>query len=445
MRRTQGGCSRLRIIRPRSAGSTFAFAGLAREASQMPDRDFLEQENDVSMPPHPGRTVIVAVVTAAIFSVACEKPPAPPPPPTEVYVADVIQKDVPAYLEVVGQTYGFQDVDIRARVEGFLESMNFREGSFVRQGALLYEIDRKPLEAALAQAKADQANAQARFEKSRNDVARYTPLVAKQAVSQQELDNARASLNATQAEVEAGKAAVEKATLDLSYTRVSTPISGLVGTTRVKPGNLVGRGESTLLTTISQIDPILFKVGVSEAEYLRFVKRAAALGSGGSRPGDAPRAEGIELLLADGTRYSQTGRLTTVDRAVDPTTGTLGLEITFPNPDQLLRPGQYGRVRLLLETRQGALLVQQRAVQELQNLYSVAIVDGSGKVAFRNVKVGPKVDSLWIIEEGVKPGEKVVVEGLQRIQDGMTVVAKPAPAPAAPGVESAAKPAGEAK
>jgi membrane fusion protein (multidrug efflux system) len=378
---------------------------------------------------------------------ACEKPAPPPPPPTEVYVAEVIQKDVPSYLEVVGQTYGFQDVDIRARVEGFLETMNFREGSFVRQGALLYEIDRKPLEAALAQAKADQANAQARFEKSRNDVNRYTPLVAKQAVSQQELDNARASLNATQAEVEAAKAAVEKATLDLSYTRVSTPISGLVGTTRVKPGNLVGRGESTLLTTISQIDPILFKVGVSEAEYLRFVKRATASASASGerrRTGDAPVAEGIQLVLADGTQYSHTGRLTTVDRAVDPTTGTLGLEITYANPDQLLRPGQFGRVRLLLENKAGALLVQQRAVQELQNLYSVAIVD-SGKVSFRNVKVGPKVDSLWVIEEGVKPGEKVVVEGLQRIQEGMTVVAKPAPAPAAPGVESAAKPAGEAK
>jgi membrane fusion protein, multidrug efflux system len=385
------------------------------------------------------RTAIGAVSLAAAFGVACEKPAPPAPPPTEVYVAEVIQKDVPSYLEVVGQTYGFQDVDIRARVEGFLETMNFREGSFVRQGALLYEIDRKPLEAAVAQAKADQANAQARFEKARNDVNRYTPLVAKQAVSQQELDNARASVNATQAEVEAAKAAVEKATLDLGYTRVTSPINGLAGTTNVKPGNLVGRGESTLLTTISQIDPILFKVGVSEAEYLRYAKRAA------TTTGEAPRGEDIQLVLADGAVYPQTGRVTTVDRAVDSTTGTLRLELTFPNPKQLLRPGQFGRVRLLLENKQGALLVQQRAVQELQNLYSVALVDSSGKVSFRNVKVGPKVDSLWVIEEGVKPGEKVVVEGLQRIQEGMTVVAKPAPAPAAPGVESAAKPAGEAK
>ncbi len=390
----------------------------------------------MSMSPDP-RTVMVAVVTAVTFSVACEKPPAPAPPPTEVFVADVVQKDVPSYLEVVGQTYGFQDVDIRARVEGFLESVNFREGSFVRQGALLYTIDRKPLEAVLAQAKADQANAQARYEKSRNDVNRYTPLVAKQAVSQQELDNARASLDATQAEVEAAKAAVEKATLDLSYTRVTSPISGLAGITNVKTGNLVGRGESTLLTTISQIDPILFKVGVSEAEYLRYAKRS------GATQGDAPRSGGIQLVLADGSVYQETGRVTTVDRAVDATTGTLRLELTFPNPDQLLRPGQFGRVRLLLETKQGALLVQQRAVQELQNLYSVAIVDGSGKVSFRNVKVGPKVESLWVIEEGVKPGDKVVVEGLQRIQEGMTVVAKPAPA--APNAGDTPKPVAEAK
>jgi membrane fusion protein, multidrug efflux system len=367
-------------------------------------------------------------------------------------VADVIQKDVPSYLEVVGQTYGFQDVDIRARVEGFLETMDFREGSFVSKGAVLYTIDRKPLEAILASARADQATAEARLAKATNDVARYTPLVAKQAVSRQELDNARSEQDASRSQVEAAKAAVEKATLDLSYTRVVAPISGLAGTTNVKAGNLVGRGESTLLTTISQIDPILFKVGVSEAEYLRFVKRAgpASASSQSRRTGGSPTAEGIELVLADGSKYAHTGRITTVDRAVDPTTGTLRLEITFPNPELLLRPGQFGRVQLLMENKQGALLVQQRAVQELQNLYSVALVDGSGKVSFRNVKVGPKVDSLWVIEEGVKPGDKVVVEGLQRIQDGMTVVAKPAPPAAAPGVpaaasEPSAKPAGEAK
>ena len=300
-----------------------------------------------------------------------------------MYVTAVVQQDVPVYLELVGQTAGFQDVDIRARVEGFLETVNFQEGSFVKQGDLLYTIDRKPLEAILAEGKATQATAEARLSKANNDVARYTPLVAKQAVSKQELDNALAEQEASKSQVEAAKASVEKATLDLSYTRVTSPITGLVGTTEVKAGNLVGRGESTLLTTISQINPVLFRVGVTEADYLRVARQVQAAGksSGGSR-------EGIELTLADGTRYPQTGKINTVERAVDPTTGTLGIELVFPNPQQILRPGGYGRARILLDTRVGALLVPQRSVQELQNLYSVAVVEGD-KVAFRNVKVGP--------------------------------------------------------
>ena len=369
------------------------------------------------------RLVLAAGVVAAALNLACEQPAPPAPPPPEVYVTAVIQRDVPVYLELVGQAKGFQDVDIRARVEGYLEKVSFNEGTFVRKGDALYEIDRKPLEATLAQAKADQATAEARLSKANNDVARYTPLVAKQAVSKQELDNALAEQDASRSQVEAGKAAVEKATLDLSYTRIASPINGLIGTTQVKAGNLVGRGESTLLTTVSQIDPMLFLVGVTEADYLRIARRAPSAATS-----QTPRGrEGIELTLSDGTKYPQTGRVNTVERAVDPTTGTLGVELLFPNPQQILRPGQYGRVRILLDTKAGALLIPQRAVQELQNLYSVAILEGD-KVAFRNVKVGQRVDSLWVIEEGLKPGEQVVVEGLQRIQDGMTVSAKPAPA-----------------
>ena len=206
-------------------------------------------------------------------------------PPTEVYVTDVVQRDVPVYLELVGQTQGFQDVEIRARVEGFLETVNFREGTLVRKGDLLYEIDRKPLEAILSAAKAELATSEARLEKAKNDVARYTPLAAKQAVSQQELDNAKAARDAETAQVEAGKAAVDKATLDLSYTRITSPIDGLAGITQVKPGNLVGRGESTLLTTISQINPVLFRVAATEADYLRFSRRL-----GERAPTAAPRA-----------------------------------------------------------------------------------------------------------------------------------------------------------
>jgi len=380
------------------------------------------------------RSMLVAVAMAATLTTACEQPVAVAPQPPEVYVTPVVQRDVPVYLDLVGQTQGFQDVDIRARVEGFLDTVNFREGSFVRKGDLLYQIDPKPLQATLAQANAELATNRARLAKADNDVARYTPLAAKQAVSQRELDDARAAQDAMRSQVEAARAAVEKATLDLGYVRITAPMSGLIGTTQVKPGSLVGRGESTLLTTISSIDPIIFRVAITEADYLRIIKRDPKKG------GQESQTSGIELVLADGDTHSQTGKIGPVERAVNASTGTLGVQLYFPNPDNVLRPGQYGRARLLLETKSGALLVPQRAVQELQNLYSVAVVGGDGKVAFRNVKVGPRVDSLWIIEDGLKPGEQVVAEGLQSVRDGMTVRTKPVPPPAA-----TAAPAGEAK
>jgi membrane fusion protein, multidrug efflux system len=370
---------------------------------------------------------LALAASVVLLGAACEQPAAIQAPPPEVYVTEVVQQDVPVYLELVGQTAGFQDTELRARVEGFLNSMTFREGSFVKRGTVLYEIDRKPLEALLAQARADQATAQTRLAKADNDVKRYTPLVAKQAVSQQELDDAQAEQDAARSQLEAAKANVEKAALDLSYTRITAPISGLIGTTEVKPGSLVGRGENTLLTTISQIDPILFTVGVTEADYLKLARRAA------DRIGQAPQATGIQLTLSDGTVYPHQGKVGVIDRAVDPTTGTLGIQIEFPNPEQLLRPGQYGRARALLETKRGAMLVPQRAVQELQSLYSVAVVGSDNKVVFRNVKVGPRFGSLWVIEDGVKPGEHVVAEGLQAIADGATVRTKPMPPPAAEG------------
>ncbi|HUL79295.1 MAG TPA: efflux RND transporter periplasmic adaptor subunit [Vicinamibacteria bacterium] len=372
----------------------------------------------------------------AIAVASCGKTEAPASAAPEVYVADVVQKDVPVYMEVVGQTKGSQDVEIRARVEGYLNRVAFTEGSFVRKGELLYQIDPLPLEAALANAKANLATAKARLEKTTTDVNRLTPLAKQQAVSQQELDNALAFQEAARAQVDAQKAAVDKATLDLGYTHIESPIDGLVGTTQVKAGNLVGRGESTLLTTVSQVDPILFRAGISEAEYLKLAKRIQEKG----RP--ARQAE-IELLLADGTVHPYKGSIDAVERAVDPTTGTLAVQVKFPNPQRVVRPGQYGRARFVSETKIGALLVPQRAVQELQNLYSVATVTPENKVAFRNVKVGPRVDGMWVIEEGLKPGEKVVVEGLQKVKDGIAVSPKAAaPVPAGKG---AAEPAAEAK
>ena len=369
-----------------------------------------------------GPMCVAALAAVAMLSGACEKPAAVAPPPPEVYVAAVVQKDVPVYLDLVGQAQGFQDIDIRARVEGFLDSVNFREGSFVRKGDLLYQIDPAPLQTAVAQANADVAVATTRLEKANGDVARYTPLVAKQAVSQKELDDARSEQDSAKSQVEAARAALNKAKLDLGYARITAPINGLIGTTQVKPGSLVGRGESTLLTTISAIDPIIFRVAVTEADYLRVIKRDP------SRATAQPKTRGIELTLADGAVHPHLGNIGPVERAVNASTGTLGVQILFPNPDSVLRPGQYGRARLLLDTKAGALLVPQRAVQELQSIYSVAVVGSDSKVAFRTVKVGPRVDSLWVIEDGLKAGEQVVAEGLQSVTDGMTVRTKPMPA-----------------
>jgi membrane fusion protein (multidrug efflux system) len=370
---------------------------------------------------------VVAAVLAIAAVAGCKKEtPKTAAPAPEVYVTDVVQRDVPVYLDLVGQTEGFQDVEIRARVEGFLEKVLFQEGSFVKKGQPLYLIDPKPLQATLAAARADVATAEARLEKTTNDVNRYTPLVAKQAVSKQELDNALAAQDAARAPVDAANAVVDRATLDLGYTRVNSPIDGLVGTTQVKPGNLVGRGESTLLTTVSQVNPIIFRIGVTEADYLRLRRQFPA------QVGRASRFGGIQLTLADGTVHPFPGTVRAVERAVNPTTGTLGVQLVFPNRMLTLRPGQYGRARVLVENRRNALLVPQRAVQELQNLYSVAVVGADNKVTFRNVKVGERVGTMWVIEEGLQPGERVAAEGLQAIGEGMLVRTRPMPPPTEP-------------
>jgi len=379
----------------------------------------------------------ILLLFGLLFVLVSACSPAPPPsapPPPEVLVVEPIQRDVPVPMDLVGQAAGSQDVEIRARVEGYLEKVAFIEGTLVRKGQLLYQIDPKPLEATLANAKANLATWQSRLEKTTNDVKRYTPLAKQQAVSQMELDNAISSQEAAKAQVDAAKASVDKAQLDLGYTTITAPVDGLVGTTKVKAGNLVGRGESTLLTTISVINPIFFRAGLAEAEYLRIVRRNQELGTEGRG-----RVIPIQLILADGTVHPETGRLDTAERNIDPTTGTLMLQFTFPNPKLLLRPGQYGRVRADVDVKKGALLVPQRAVQELQNLYSLAVVGPDNKVAFRNVKVGPRVDSLWVIEEGLKPGEKVVVEGLQRVREGAVVTPRPAPPQSASPASPAAK------
>jgi membrane fusion protein, multidrug efflux system len=376
------------------------------------------------------------ILTAAI---ACSKKAPPPAQPPEVQVADVVQKDVPIYIELVGATLGSEDVEIRPRVEGYLISMNFKEGSFVHKNQLLYRIDPQPFEAALAEAKANFATAQARFEKTNNDVTRLTPLAKNQAVSQQELDNALSAQEAAQAQVAAYNARVAKAKLDLAYTSITSPIDGIIGTTKQKVGSLVGRGESTLLNTVSQIDPILFRCAIAEAEYLRIARSSMDRKA-------IEKKYGVELILADGTTHPHKGRLDAVERAVDPTTGTLSGQFSFPNPEGILRPSQYGRARFVTDVKQDAMLVPQRAVQETQGLYSVMVVKPDATVEQRMVKAGERVGNLWIVDSGVKPGEKVMVEGIQKVRPGVKVSATPektkeaaSPAPNAPPADGSPK------
>ena len=360
-----------------------------------------------------------------------------------------MQKDVPIYLELVGATLGSEDVEIRARVEGYLASVNFTEGSFVKKGQLLYKIDPQQLEAALAQAQANLSTAQSRLEKTNNDVARYKPLAAQKAVSQQELDNALSAQDAARFQVTAYDAVVAKAKLELLYTTVTSPVDGLIGTTQKKVGALVGRGENTLLNTISQVNPILFRCAIAEAEYLRLARASA-----GGKDKSLEKKFGVELILADGTVFAHKGRLDAIERAVDAATGTLTGQFSFPNPQLILRPGQYGKARFVTDLKEDALLVPQLAVQEIQGLYNVMVVKPDNTVEQRMVKAGERVGNLWVIDSGVKPGEKVIVEGLQKVKPGVQVSAKtvkleeapspPASAPpaSAPPAESKAKGAG---
>jgi membrane fusion protein, multidrug efflux system len=360
---------------------------------------------------------LVLVCLFVVAGVGCSKKEAPPPPPPEVLVAEVVQKDVPIYIELVGSTLGSEDVEIRSRVEGYLVSINFTEGSLVRKGQLLYKIDPQPFLVAIDQAKANLATAQAGLEKTNNDVARYKPLFEKQAVSKQELDNALSAQEAALAQVDARKAAVAQAQLDLGYTNITSPVDGVIGTTQKKVGSLVGRGE-TVLNTVSQLNPILFRCAIAEAEYLRLARRGA------DRDKSLEKKFGVELILADGTVFPHKGRLDAIERAVDPTTGTLTGQFRFPNPEDILRPGQYGKARLVTDVKEGAVLVPQLAVQEIQGLYSVMVVKPDATVEQRMVKAGERVGNLWIIDSGVKPGEKVIVEGLQKVKPGVKVAAK---------------------
>ncbi len=359
-----------------------------------------------------GETIGVALALCA-----CSKPPPPPPPPPDVVVAEVIQRDVPIYAEYVGTTEGNITAQIRARVQGYLQKRAYHEGTLVRAGDLLFLIDPRPYQAALDQAKGELGRAEALRTKTEQDVTRYTPLAAEKAISQEELDNAIQASRAAKATVDSARAAVEKAQLNLDWTQVQSPIDGIAGIAVAQIGDLIS--ENTQLTTVSQVDPIKVSFPISEQDYLR-------LASGFDLSNPKPRESNLELILADGSVYPERGRASVANREVDVKTGTMTILALFPNPRNLVRPGQYAKVRATTETRKGALLVPQRAVQELQGSHQVAVVGADDKVSMRTVKAGARVGDLWVIDEGLKPGERIVVEGLQKVRDGATVNPKPA-------------------
>jgi membrane fusion protein, multidrug efflux system len=356
-----------------------------------------------------------------------------PPPPT-VEVVEVIKKDVPVYSEWTASTDGLVNATIRAQVQGYLIKRNYTEGDVVRQGQVLFEIDPRTLQAALEQAKGQLAEQQARWGTVKANLERIKPLVEQRAVSKKDYDDAVGAEAGTRAAMSASQAVVDKVQLDLSFTKVTSPIDGIAGIAKAQIGNLVGPGSLEELTTVSTVDPIKVYILMSEQEYLKYVQHDRGLG----------QRMPLELILADGKVHPHTGSFAFADRQVDVKTGTIKVAALFPNPGNVIRPGQFARVRAQTTIKKDAVLVPQRAIMELQAGYQVAVVGSDNKVAMKPVKVAERVNGLWVVNEGVKPGEQVIAEGLQKVKQGTVVVTKPFVPKSGSGPEAAPKPAPDA-
>ncbi len=367
-----------------------------------------------------------AIGSLSIFFSGCSHPsdPAPPRPPV-VEVATVIQKDVPIYGEWIATLNGYVNAQIQPQVTGYLIRQNYQEGSFVHKGDVLFEIDPRPFQAVLDQAKAQVAQAEAQLGATTLNVKRDVPEAQAHAIPQSQLDNDTQAQLAAKAAVEAGRAAVEQAQLNLDYTQVRSLIDGIAGIDQVQVGNLVT--PSTVLTSVSQVNPIKVYFPITGVEYLRM---AGQVNAGTVNFLSKVKPIPLQLNLSNGTTYDYTGKILFVDRQVDPQTGTIQIVGAFPNPRNLLRPGQTARVRAVIEIKKGALLIPQRAVMELQGAYQVMIVGPDNKVVTRTVQVGEKVGTQWIIEQGLQPGERVVAEGNEKLHDGVLVNPAPYAAPA---------------
>jgi len=365
-----------------------------------------------------------------------QKSQAPPPPVVEV--TEVVRKDVPIYSEWVGTADGLVNATIRAQVTGYLMKQNYREGEVVRAGQVLFEIDPRTFQAAVDGAEGALAQAEARWLTDKANLARVKPLAERNAVSRKDLDDATGAELSSRAAVTSARAQLEEARLNLGFTRITSPVTGIAGIAKAQIGNLVAPGQIQELTTVSTVDPIKVYFSVSEQEYMNFRKGA---GKEGKSSQDEARAIPLEMILAGGTVYPHTGRLSVGDRQVDVKTGTLRVGALFPNPGNLLRPGQYALIRATMETKKGALLVPQRAVTEMQGKFLVAVVAADNVVDVRIVTPAERIGTRWIIDKGLNPGESVVTEGVQKVRTGVRVrptplaaegAAMPAVPPAAP-------------
>jgi RND family efflux transporter MFP subunit len=363
----------------------------------------------------------LAALVASVSLVGCteEKKAAAPPPPPEVEVAEVLQKDVPVYQEWVASMDGLVNATILAQVQGYLIKQNYKEGDLIKKGTLLFEIDPRPFQATVDEARAALAKHQAVLQTAQANLKRILPLAAANAVSQRDRDDAIGMAQASEAQVLSAQAQVRKAELDLGFTKIASPIDGIAGAAKAQMGDLVGTPQASVLTTVSTVNPIKVYVPISEREYLQTIERTKQ-----EKNASVDKIT-FDLILADGSTWPQKGTFSFADRQVDPQTGTIRVAILFPNPENTLRPGQYAKVRALMQTEKGALLVPQRAVGELQGRYQMAVVDADNTVKIINVKVGERFGELWVIREGLKPGEKVVAEGTQKVSNGIKVTPKP--------------------
>src|SRR5271165_3351430 len=362
--------------------------------------------------------VVISIVFTLSLTVCGRTKAAFKLPDTEVLVAAPVQQDVPVHSEWVATLDGYVNAEIRPQVSGYIIRQDYKEGSVVRKGQVLFEIDPRPFQATLDRTKGELAQAEAQLVKSTLDVDRDTPLAAQKAIPKAQLDTEMQAKLAAQAAVASGKAAVERADLDLGWTKVTSLVDGVAGIDEVQMGNLVG--PTSHLTSVSQVDPIKVYFPVSEQEYLRakhLSSSVEAMDLFDSSP---------ELILADGTVYPHKGKILLTDRQVDVSTGTIRLIAAFPNPGNILRPGQYGRVRIQTSMKKNALLVPQSAVKEIQGGYQVALLGADSKAIIRPVKAGEKFGTMWVIDEGLKPGDQVIVEGIEKVKDGTSVVPKPA-------------------